>query len=698
MQYNSDIAPLTLYQITWVNVLPYTFESLMVSQFRGVEISCDPADVVPSGVPGAEEQYQSCAIQGGRPGSLTIRGEDYIEVNYGYSHLWPYLGYQFCFLIGYLLFTAFAAEYLNSTASSGGVTIFAKTKKGLEKAKQTEKELTGDIESGPGQNVNEKRQDKKDVDVGAIKPSVADFTFKNVSYTVQTPDGEKRLLDNITGYIKPGTITALMGASGAGKTTLLNTLSQRMSTGVVTGDMLIDGKPLELNSFQRGTGYVQQGDLHDAFATVRESIEFSAILRQPRETPREDVLAYVDQIINLLELQDLEDAVIGTPGAGLGVEQRKRVTIAVELAAKPDVLLFLDEPTSGLDSQSAYSIGRFMNKLADAGQAILCTIHQPSSLLFTEFFDRLLLLSPGGKVVYQGPVGNNGDAIVEYFKRIGARTCEDHENVAEYAIEMIALGKDAHGKPLDFSQSFKHSDESREIEEEVDKITSEKAQQPREMSKAMTRTYSQPFAVQAKLLIERMSRNYWRDSSYTYSQLFITVTVAILNGFLFFKIGTSQTNLRERTFSAFLLLLLPPFTIVSAAPKYFVSHQLFISRESLSKVYSWQAFVISYLTAELPYALLNAVIYFVISYFPIAWSYTSGGGFRLGSPAGLTFVLTIAAFIYSTWMAAWMCTMSPSPKVVMNIMPFIIILLFFINGIFLNYDQQPVIWKYTVCG
>ncbi|CAD6979197.1 unnamed protein product [Tilletia controversa] len=82
---------------------------------------------------------------------------------------------------------------------------------------------------------------------------------------------------------------------------------------------------------------------------------------------------------------------VGEVGAGLSVEQRKRLTIGVELAAKPELLLFLDEPTSGLDGQSAWSIIRFLRKLADAGQAILCTVHQPSGELFCSF-DRLLLL------------------------------------------------------------------------------------------------------------------------------------------------------------------------------------------------------------------------------------------------------------------------------------------------------------------
>jgi ABC-type multidrug transport system ATPase subunit len=78
--------------------------------------------------------------------------------------------------------------------------------------------------------------------------------------------------------------------------------------------------------------------------------------------------------------------------AGLNVEQRKRLTIGVELAAKPGLLLFLDEPTSGLDSQTAWSIATLIRKLANNGQAILCTIHQPSGILFQQF-DRLLLLA-----------------------------------------------------------------------------------------------------------------------------------------------------------------------------------------------------------------------------------------------------------------------------------------------------------------
>ena len=184
-----------------------------------------------------------------------------------------------------------------------------------------------------------------------------------------------------------------MGASGAGKTTCLDVLAQRKNIGVVSGDLLVDGRPLG-GDFARGTAYAEQMDVHVATATVREAMRFSAYLRQPYHVPKEEKDAYIEEVIELLELQPLADAIV----MSLNVEARKRLTIGVELASKPELLLFLDEPTSGLDGQSAWNIVRFLRKLANQGQAILCTIHQPSSLLFSSF-DRLLLLESGGETV-----------------------------------------------------------------------------------------------------------------------------------------------------------------------------------------------------------------------------------------------------------------------------------------------------------
>lgn len=91
------------------------------------------------------------------------------------------------------------------------------------------------------------------------------FTWKNLSYTVQTPDGPRVLLDNVHGWVKPGMLGALMGASGAGKTTLLDVLAQRKTDGTIKGSILVDGRPLSI-SFQRSAGYCEQLDVHESMA------------------------------------------------------------------------------------------------------------------------------------------------------------------------------------------------------------------------------------------------------------------------------------------------------------------------------------------------------------------------------------------------------------------------------------------------
>jgi ATP-binding cassette, subfamily G (WHITE), member 2, SNQ2 len=179
----------------------------------------------------------------------------------------------------------------------------------------------------------------------------------------------------------------------------------------------------------------EQMDVHEGTATVREAMRFSAYLRQSASVPQEEKDSYVEEIIELLELQDIADAL----ASSLSPELCKRLTIGVELASRPELLLFLDEPTTGLDSQSAWNLVRFLRKLADQGQAILCTIHQPSSLLF-ESFERLLLLEKGGEMVYFGDIGKNAVCVRDYFARYGAY-CPPDASVAEFMLETIGAGK-----------------------------------------------------------------------------------------------------------------------------------------------------------------------------------------------------------------------------------------------------------------
>jgi ABC-type multidrug transport system ATPase subunit len=364
--------------------------------------------------------------------------------------------------------------------------------------------------------------------LASLAKSESIFTWKDVKYTVPFRGEQKQLLNGISGYAKPGKMVALVGASGAGKTTLLNTLSQRQTTGVVSGDMLVDGLKLG-PAFQRGTGFCEQMDLHDGTATIREALEFSAILRQEREVPKAEKIAYVDNIIDLLELTEIQDALV----SGLDVEQKKRLTIGVELAAKPSLLLFLDEPTSGLDSNSAYSIVRFLKKLAAAGQAIVCTIHQPSSILIQQF-DMILALNPGGNTFYFGPVGENGKDVIDYFAERGAQ-CPPSKNVAEFILETAAKGtKGKDGRRINWNEEWKNSENASEVSTEIYRICQARKVEIRDDNNdaALEREFAAPIWLQTTMLTKRVFTQYWRDPSYMYGKVFVSVVIGIFNGYV----------------------------------------------------------------------------------------------------------------------------------------------------------------------
>lgn len=149
-------------------------------------------------------------------------------------------------------------------------------------------------------------------------------------------------------------------------------------------------------------------------------------------------------------------------------------------------------------------------------------------------------------------------------------------------------------------------------------------------------------------------------------------------------------------FSTFLIVMLPPAILNATLPKYYTSWGLFMARENPSKIYSWQAWMTSFLISELPYALLNGVVYWVIWYWPVGFSYNADSGIRLGADPALTFLLSIEFMVFVAWWAVWLCASAPSPHFVANSMPFHLVVLNLINGILIQYGNIPVIWRYTL--
>jgi ABC-type glutathione transport system ATPase component len=190
-------------------------------------------------------------------GRSTVNGDAYIEAMYGYtySHVWRNFGVLMAFLVGFMAIYFAAVELNSSVTSTAEALVFPRGDIPAHldpKRKKTDEEETSAAGTGAA-DVDHNASAPRN----AIEPQRDIFTWKDVVYDIDVKEGKRRLLDHVSGWVKPGTLTALMGASGAGKTTLLDVLAQRTNVGVVTGDMLVNGNPFGAD-FQRQTGYVQQ--------------------------------------------------------------------------------------------------------------------------------------------------------------------------------------------------------------------------------------------------------------------------------------------------------------------------------------------------------------------------------------------------------------------------------------------------------
>lgn len=547
--------------IRWVDPVQYSFEALMSNEFYNLQIECVPPYLVPQ-VPGASSQYQGCAIQGSTPGSTVVNGADYIQTAFSYSrsHLWRDFGFICAFFAFFVALTAVGMEIQKPNKGGGAVTIYKRGQvpKAIEKALETGADAS-DLEknrrnssvvagSSEGEKQKSSGSDSEDGTSGVAK-NEAVFTFQDVDYAIPYQGGERKLLQGVQGLVRPGRLTALMGASGAGKTTLLNTLAQRINFGVVTGDFFVDGRPLP-KSFQRSTGFAEQMDVHEPTATVREALRFSAKLRQPREVPLHEKYEYVETIIKLLEMESIAGATVGKIGSGLNAEQRKRLTIGVELASKPELLMFLDEPTSGLDSGAAFNIVRFLRKLADAGQALLVTIHQPSAVLFEEF-DSLILLKAGGRLVYHGELGKDSRKLLAYFEANGGRKCPDDANPAEYMLDVIGAGNpDYQGR--DWGDVWQNSPENRALTEDIIRVAGERRRAASSEETKDQREYAMPLSTQVYTVVHRNFVAYWRSKDYLLGKFMLHIFTALFNAFTFWNLGQSQIAMQSRLFSIFL--------------------------------------------------------------------------------------------------------------------------------------------------
>jgi ABC-type multidrug transport system ATPase subunit len=512
--------------------------------------------------------------------------------------------------------------------------------------------------------------------------------WENLSYEVPVKKGKKEILFNIDGWVRPGTLTVLMGATGAGKTTLLDVIAQRTTQGTITGDIMVDGRPRD-TSFQRSTGYAQQDDLHLPTATVREALHFSAILRQPNRLPSAIKVAYADRIIDLLGMQSYADAVIGSPGDGLSPEQRKRLTIAVELASRPSRLLFLDEPTSGLDSQTAFIICSLLRNLAhESGQAIMCTIHQPSARLL-EMFDQMLLIDKG-RTVYFGPIGADCCTMINYFESRGAPTCKRKQNPAEWMMEVSGAAP-GFENAINWHKEWEISVERQELKQTLAQMKDTLVQQePTDTEKG---EFATPIWKQIYVLTKRTFVEYWRTPAAIYAKLIFYAGASFMIGVSCLRSPNSLQGLQNQLFSIFLIFTTFSNVLQQIAPQFGHRRALFEAREFPSRIFSWTAFITSSIAVEAAWQVLLATISFILFYYITGMDLNTSSDDR-HERGFLMLLLFIAFFLFTQSLSHLLVVAIEVPQAAVNMGQPIFYLTIIFCGVLVPYNYLPGFWKF----
>ncbi|OQU83826.1 hypothetical protein SORBI_3005G183900 [Sorghum bicolor] len=456
------------------------------------------------------------------------------------------------------------------------------------------------------------------------------ITFDNIKYSVDMPQEMKNkgitedrllLLKGVSGAFRPGALTALMGVSGAGKTTLLDVLAGRKTSGYTEGDIYVSGYPKKQETFARIAGYCEQSDIHSPHVTVYESLLFSAWLRLPPEVDLEARKMFVEEVAELVELMPLRGALVGLPGVdGLSTEQRKRLTIAVELVANPSII-FMDEPTSGLDARAAAIVMRTVRNTVDTGRTVVCTIHQPSIDIF-EAFDELFLLKWGGEEIYVGPLGDKSCHLIKYFEGVrGVKKIKDGYNPATWMLEVTTLAQeDVLG--CNFAEVYRNSDLYRKNKNLVSELSTPP---PGSKDLYFPTQYSQSSIIQCMACLWKQHKSYWRNPSYTATRIFFTTLIGFVFGTIFLSLGKKVVK-RQDLFDALgsmyaAVLLIGVQNGLSVQPIVEVERTVFY-REKAAGMYSALPYAFAQVVIEIPHIFLQTVVYGLIIYALIDFDWT----------------------------------------------------------------------------
>ncbi|GIL86027.1 hypothetical protein Vretifemale_14307 [Volvox reticuliferus] len=433
-----------------------------------------------------------------------------------------------------------------------------------------------------------------------------------------------QLLSGITGYNEPGVLLALMGGSGAGKTTLMDVIAGRKTIGEIGGTITVNGHQADPRAWSRVMGYVEQFDIHSPGQTVEEALQFSARLRLPRSLSDSQVRAYVEEVLEIVDLLPLMGALVGSPGAsGLSVEARKRLTIAVELVANPSCI-FLDEPTSGLDARAAAIVMRAVRNVACNGRTVMVTIHQPSIEIF-ESFDDLLLIQRGGLTTYFGPLGRHSTDLIAYFMAVpGTPTLPAGFNPATWMLEVTggSMATVLNRVDVDWPAHYAASELAVKNNARAQALVDEGFKTARALE--VGSRYAMPFGTQVRVLLRKFNLAYWRAPGYNFMRVGMTLVTSFIYAAVYWgegKVPNPATIANVQNVMGIMFAssnFLGMINLMSVMPVVGYERVVFY-RERGASMYNPFAYGAAIALVEMPYLLIQALIFVPIIYFMIGF-------------------------------------------------------------------------------
>ncbi|KAK3124032.1 hypothetical protein QOZ80_8AG0639510 [Eleusine coracana subsp. coracana] len=522
------------------------------------------------------------------------------------------------------------------------------------------------------------------------------LVFDHINYFVDMPkemtkngvtEKKLQLLQDVSGAFRPGVLTALMGITGAGKTTLLDVLAGRKTGGYTEGTIKIAGYPKKQETFSRISGYCEQSDIHSPNLTVYESLKFSAWLRLPSNVKPHQRDMFIEEVMSLVELTDLRNAMVGIPDAtGLSAEQRKRLTIAVELVASPSII-FMDEPTTGLDARAAAIVMRTVRKTVDTGRTVVCTIHQPSIEIF-ESFDELLLMKRGGQLIYSGSLGPLSSSMIKYFEAIpGVPRINKGQNPAAWMLD-ISSHTTEYEIGIDYAEVYRNSSLYRENKLLIDEL---EKPEPNTEDLHFPPGYWQTFPTQCAACLWKQSCAYWKNSEHNVVRFVNTFAVSIMFGIVFWKIGSTIKD-EQDVFNVLGVVygsaLFLGFMNCSILQPVVAMERVVLYREKAAGMYSTMAYAIAQVSIELPYMFVQVLMFSAIVYPMI--------GFQLTAAKFFWFVMyMVMGFMYYTLLGMMTVALTPNIEIAMGLSFLIFIFWNVFSGFILAREMIPVWWRWV---